>query len=292
MFVLFSSCALQQEQLDVFRAHLDLLQVRVLSLNFLEWNGHKPVPLCFRQPGATFLYSYVFDAGFQEHDSTAFCTASENIVFQVTLSMSKADFIAREDRYIDSIASTAGVLRSSVNILSIEEISSGAVRAISMRVSTSSVLVKTSIMIASVQRFVFQNQSLLTAVLVKNGLPSSTITFLFPQITSLPAVSDTTAMRVSVTLAASSQTSTAVIAYGVAVINKPTPLTSTPAPDGSVPGTATAALSTVLLGAILGGASGLFAFLACACLVYWRRRITLSIQIRKGPMVSLNSRYA
>ena len=59
------------------------------------------------------------DSGFEGNGSLVSCSPSEVIVIVVALPMSEAEFIAVEDRYVESVATAAGVVRENVKVLSI-----------------------------------------------------------------------------------------------------------------------------------------------------------------------------
>jgi hypothetical protein len=146
--------------------------------------------------------------------------------------MTKAAFIAIEDRYIASVAATANVLPQNVMILSIDEISTTPSRMITrMLLRGISIHVQTMILIAVGQQTNIEDQSVLNTNLNKNGLPSGTLGM--QQMNS----------AVTVTVAAALVTIT------------------TPAPGGSgLLGAATAsgsaASSNIPIGAIVGGVGG------------------------------------
>jgi hypothetical protein len=147
--------------------------------------------------------------------------------------MTKAAFIAIEDRYIASVAATANVLPQNVMILSIDEISATSSRMITrVLLRGISVHVQTMVLIAVGQQTNIEDQSVLNTNLNKNGLPSGTL--------------DVQQMNSPVTVA--------VAAAAVVTI-------TTPAPGGSgLFGAATAsgsaASSNIPIGAIVGGVGG------------------------------------
>ena len=88
--------------------------------------------------------------------------------------MSQTAFLAIEERYIQSISTTAGVDPADVKILSINEISSRKFRVVRLLLATA-VRVQTSVILASSQMTNIENQSLLNSNLNQNGLPSGTL---------------------------------------------------------------------------------------------------------------------
>jgi hypothetical protein len=132
----------------------------------------------------------MFDAGIQGSGSPTSCAQTENVVIVVTLPMSRTVFIAIEDKYIASVATTAGVIRENVKILSIDEISGRSSKILTRRLLlATSVRVQTSVLIEIGQRSNIKDQSVLNSNLNKNGLPSGT---LIVQSTYLPADYTTT----------------------------------------------------------------------------------------------------
>ena len=90
--------------------------------------------------------------------------------------MAKYLFLAVEDRYIASVAATAGISSKNVVILNIVEISTRSHKIIGSRLLlTISVSVQTSVQVPYRQQAYIKNQSLLNSILIKNGLPSSTL---------------------------------------------------------------------------------------------------------------------
>ena len=113
-------------------------------------------------------------AGYQRSSSLSVCTSYETVVIVVTLPMSQTAFLAIEERYIQSISTTAGVDPADVKILSINEISSRKFRVVRLLLATA-VRVQTSVILASSQMTNIENQSLLNSNLNQNGLPSGTL---------------------------------------------------------------------------------------------------------------------
>jgi len=175
-----------------------------------------------------------FDAGYQRNSSMASCSKSVALLIMVVLPMSKNSFMAAEEGYIESVAATAGVVKENVKILSVEEISTRAFKTIALRMLLgTSVSVMTSVLLASGQQTSIENQSVLNANLVQNGLPSGTLTV---QYTTPPAGLVTAAVT-----------------------------TPSPAPLGNEAGSQTS--SNIPVGAIVGGAVGLFVIFVCWFLV-------------------------
>ena len=88
--------------------------------------------------------------------------------------MSYKEFILSEERYIESVAKTAGVDPGNVKVLSINEISTREFTAVRLLLATA-VRVQTSVLLASTQRNYIENQTLLNSNLNKNSLPSCTL---------------------------------------------------------------------------------------------------------------------
>ena len=87
--------------------------------------------------------------------------------------MSKTEFLANEQKYITSVSITAGVARTNVKILNVKEIST---RRMALRLLlTPSVQVQTSVLLAYGQQTLIQDQSVLNANLISNGLPNCTL---------------------------------------------------------------------------------------------------------------------
>jgi hypothetical protein len=117
-----------------------------------------------------------FPSGFQLTSSRTSCSLSQLFVIVVTLPMSKAEFLKVEDKYIESVAETAGVVRENVQIVSINEIFTRASKRIAIRrLLATSVRVRTSILLASGQKTQIQDQSVLNTNLNKYSLPSGTV---------------------------------------------------------------------------------------------------------------------
>jgi hypothetical protein len=94
----------------------------------------------------------------------------------VTLPMTKTDFLRSENKYITSVASSMGVIRENVKILSVSEISTRSsmpnTRQLLLAIS---VRVKTSILIAAGQKTYIEDRSVLNNNLNLNGLPNCTL---------------------------------------------------------------------------------------------------------------------
>ena len=101
---------------------------------------------------ALLLYlSYFFIAGLQRNSILTSCSPSETVYVLVIPTLSKADFLLVKDNYIACIATTAGVDRGNVNILSIDD--TGTSRMIATRLLlASSVRVQTSVVISRGQQ--------------------------------------------------------------------------------------------------------------------------------------------
>ncbi len=126
-------------------------------------------------------YAYMLDlnAGSQGNSSSVFCQLSasiETIIIIVTLPMTRTAFVANQDKYVASVARTAVVNTESVQILSIDEVSTRSSRIITSRLLlATSVRVQTSVMISMGQQSNLRDQSLLNSYLNENGLPSCTL---------------------------------------------------------------------------------------------------------------------
>jgi hypothetical protein len=93
----------------------------------------------------------------------------------VTLPMTKSIFAANEYRYISSVATTAGVVRENVKVLSIDEIATQTSRKMIRLLRLAIFIhVKTSILMEIGQITNIQ-ESLLNSNLQKYGLPSGTL---------------------------------------------------------------------------------------------------------------------
>ena len=150
--------------------------------------------------------------------------------------MSKAAFLTLESAYILSIATTAGVNSNSVKVLSVDEFATRSFRIIfARRLLATSVHVQTSVVIASGQQNLIQDQSALNANLIKNGLPSCTLEVQFP--------------------------STAMVGI------------TTPAPNGlGSASSSSSSSSNIPIGAIVGGAVGLVLMVFGGC-VFYRKKL-------------------
>jgi hypothetical protein len=128
-----------------------------------------------------FCLVFNYGTGIQGKGSLISCTKSQSIVIVVTLPMTKTAFIAIEENYIVSVASTAGVIRENVKILGIDEISTRTSKVFTQRLLlTTSVNVQTSILIAVNEQTYIANQTVLNSNLNKNGLPSGTLVVQYP----------------------------------------------------------------------------------------------------------------
>jgi hypothetical protein len=116
------------------------------------------------------------DAGSQGNTVPSSCSQSETIIIMVTLPMTKTAFLANENLYIASVATTAGVNRENVKILRIDEISSRSLRNNTERVLLATTLqVQTSVIVPIGQQTNIKDQMMLNSNLNKNGLPSGTL---------------------------------------------------------------------------------------------------------------------
>ncbi len=126
-------------------------------------------------------YALMLDvnAGSQVNSSSVLCQQSatiETIIIMVTLPMTKTVFVANQDKYVASVARTAGVNPESVKILSIDEVSTRSSKIITSRLLlATSVRVQTSVIISVGQQSNLRDQSLLNSHLNENGLPSGTL---------------------------------------------------------------------------------------------------------------------
>jgi hypothetical protein len=115
-------------------------------------------------------------AGIQEKSSLASCSKSETILITVTFPMTRSAFIANEYSYISSVATTAGVVRENVKVLSIDEVAMQTSRKIiRLLLLAVSIHVQTSILVAIGQKTNLQDQVLLNSNLQKYGLPNGTL---------------------------------------------------------------------------------------------------------------------
>jgi hypothetical protein len=90
--------------------------------------------------------------------------------------MSKTEFIAVEEKYIVSVATTFGIIKESVNVLNIEETSTRDLNMVALRMLLEkSVSVKTSVLLANGRQIKMQDHSILNLNLLKNGLPNGTL---------------------------------------------------------------------------------------------------------------------
>ncbi len=91
--------------------------------------------------------------------------------------MTKTIFVANQEKYVASVARTAGVNQENVKILSIDEVSTRSSRIITARfLLATSVRVRTSVLVPTGQQANIKDQSLLNRYLNENGLPNSTLT--------------------------------------------------------------------------------------------------------------------
>ena len=108
----------------------------------------------------------------QGNSILASCSESKTIM--ISLPMTRTAFKAIQDKYIESVATTAGVISENVKILSVDEVSTS--RLITGRLLLAiSVHVQTSVLIPMGQQARLSNQALLNSNLNKNGLPSGTL---------------------------------------------------------------------------------------------------------------------
>jgi hypothetical protein len=133
-------------------------------------------------------------SGVQENKVKTSCLMV-TILIVVTLPMTKNDFIAKQEKYILSVATTAGVIPEYVNVLSVNETSKSSTilpgfvkvkmfneasaltsRMLLATVQATSVDVTTSIQFSDnlEQHASIENQSALNENLIQNGLPSCT----------------------------------------------------------------------------------------------------------------------
>ena len=165
------------------------------------------------------------------------------IFILVVLPMSKNAFIAAEEGYIESVAATASVIKENVKVLSVDEISTRASKAITLRMLLgTSVSVNTSVILASGQQTNIQDQSVLNENLVKNGLPFGTLTV---QFTTTSA--------------------------GLVTASSPSTAISTPAPYAG--GSGSQATSNVPLVASVGGAAGGLVLVICGFFVCRKKNV-------------------
>jgi hypothetical protein len=119
------------------------------------------------------------NAAIQGSNSPSSCSKSDIVqatVIMVTLPMTKPAFIAKKDKYIDSVATSAGVSQENVEILNVEEVSTRTSRIISARsLLAISVQVQTSILTPTGQPTRIEDQTVFNSNLIRNGLPSGTL---------------------------------------------------------------------------------------------------------------------
>jgi hypothetical protein len=203
------------------------------------------------------------NAAIQGSNSPSSCSKSDivqAIVIMVTLPMTKTTFIANEDKYIASVATSAGVSQENVKILNVEEVSTRTSRIVSARLLLAiSVQVQTSILTPIGQPTHIEDQSVLNSNLIRNGLPSGTLVV---QYTYLSVMNITTP-------AASAEP----VGSGTSRAETPSVNVTTPAPwPGATKvetASGSAASSNVPIGAIAGGAVGFLA-LVTAIFLAWR----------------------
>jgi hypothetical protein len=127
------------------------------------------------------------NAGSQGDSVSASCSQFETIIIMVTLPMTKAAFLTKENLYIASVATTAGVNRENVKVLSIDEISSRSLRSYTGRLLLAAyVQVQTSVLVPIGQQPYIKDQLVLNSNLNNNGLPSGTVVVqhLYPSVGS------------------------------------------------------------------------------------------------------------
>ncbi len=94
----------------------------------------------------------------------------------VTLPMTRAAFLANEEKYISSVAATAGVNRENVKVVNVDEVSTRSSRTVTGRLLLATLVnVQTSVIIATGDQTYFRDQTVLNSNLNKNGLPSGTL---------------------------------------------------------------------------------------------------------------------
>jgi hypothetical protein len=205
------------------------------------------------------------EAGHQENVPLTSCQPSQTLVFTITLPMSKTDFIASEERYIQSIATTARISRGGVKIISIDEIPYSSSRKMALSqglrlLLATAVRVETSVTLISGQPTYIQNETLLNANLNSNGLPSCTLVIHSPQ-TTISQLSSTAVPNVD--SQANKTPGSALILVGA----------GTPQPEA-----ASSSSSSLSMGAILGIVLG--CVVLGLSLVFFLARLRLSRQTR------------
>ena len=199
------------------------------------------------------------NAGYQENSSLVSCSPSETILIVVILPMSQNAFMANEEKYVESVASTAGVVKENVKVLSVEEISTRASTKIALRVLLgASVRVQTSVLLELGQQTHLEDVSLLNANLVKNGLPNGTL-----------AVQFTTQSAGASGVTASSSTTVGG--------------ETTPAPSASKS-------ATTSIGTIAGASVGCLVLVVYASIVVRNQKLCRSNLLNQAPSSDLNPR--
>jgi hypothetical protein len=194
-------------------------------------------------------------AGTQENSISDSCSQSEIIVVEVTLPMTKTVFLANQDAYISSVATTAKVTREKVQILSIDEVSTRSLRLIPARLLLATfVLVQTSVAIPAGKQTYIQDQAVLNSNLNKYGLPhgslvvqtSSVANIIVP--TSGPGGSKASSSNFSLGIVV--QTSSVIIGPVLQTSSVANVVTATPGTPG--PGGSEASISISTLGIVVG----------------------------------------
>jgi hypothetical protein len=106
-------------------------------------------------------------------------SCSEITIITISFPMTRTAFKAIQDKYIESVATTAGVIRENVKILSVDEVSNQSSRVITGRLLlATSIHVQTSVLFPMGKKVHFSDQvvqSVLNSNLNKNGLPSGVV---------------------------------------------------------------------------------------------------------------------
>ncbi len=174
----------------------------------------------------------------------------------VTLPMTKAVFIANEDKYIASVATAAGVNQENVKILNIDEVTTRNSKMVSARLLlATSVHVQTSVLTAIGQPTNIRDQSVLNSNLIRNGLPSGTLVVQYTYVFVVNVTTSATGPASGVVNVTTSATGPASGSAGAETSS--VNVTSPAALSGVSPAeVASTASSNVPMGAIVGGAVG------------------------------------
>ena len=137
----------------------------------------------------------------------------------ISLPMTKTAFKAIEEKYIASVATTAGVTREKVKILSVDEVSTRSSSGINGRLLlATSVYVQTSVLVPLGQQTSLQDQKVLNSNLNKNGLPSGALVVQYKSYSTTTPMPGGSATPKPLDSAASASTSSSVQLYMILCI--------------------------------------------------------------------------